>query len=90
MKKTLFDLVTGDKARIVSVGNNAPACVRMRLLDMGVTKGATLKVERHAPLGDPVEIVLKGYHLAIRMSEARNIEVEPIEKLENIPASSHS
>jgi len=87
MKKTLFDLVTGDRARIVCVNNGAPACVRMRLLDMGVTKGATLKVERHAPLGDPVEIVLKGYHLAIRMSEARNIEVECVEELEGIPTA---
>jgi len=84
MKKTLFDMVTGEKARVVSISSNAPACVRMRLLDMGVTKGAILKVERHAPLGDPVEIVLKGYHLAIRMSEARNIEVEPIEKPEHV------
>jgi Fe2+ transport system protein FeoA len=88
MKKTLFDMVTGDNARIVSVSPNSPACVRMRLLDMGVTKGATLKVERHAPLGDPVEIMLKGYHLAIRMSEARNIEVEPIEKPERVAVSS--
>ena len=77
-------MVTGEKARVVSISSNAPACVRMRLLDMGVTKGAILKVERHAPLGDPVEIVLKGYHLAIRMSEARNIEVEPIEKPEHV------
>ena len=88
MKKTLFDLITGDEARIVCVGCNAPACVRMRLLDMGVTKGATLRVERHAPLGDPVEIALKGYHLAIRMSEARNIEVELVKKQEALPVSS--
>lgn len=87
MKKTLFDLVTGDKARILCVNKNAPACVRMRLLDMGITKGAFLKVERHAPLGDPVEIVLKGYHLAIRMSEARAIEVEPVEELERVSVS---
>lgn len=88
MKKTLFDLVTGDNARIVCVGCNAPACARMRLLDMGITKGATLHVKRHAPLGDPVEIVLKGYHLAIRMSEARNIEVEFVEEKEALPVSS--
>lgn len=87
MKKTLFDLVTGDKARIICVKRDAPACVRMRLLDMGITKGASLKVERHAPLGDPVEIVLKGYRLAIRMSEARNIEVESVEELEGVPTA---
>ncbi len=88
MKKTLFDLITGDTARIVRIHENAPACVRMRLLDMGLTKGAALRVERHAPLGDPVEIVLKGYRLAIRMSEARSIEVELIAEREFSPASS--
>ena len=88
MKKTLYDLITGDNAHIVCVGKKAPACARMRLLDMGITKGVPLHVKRHAPLGDPVEIVLKGYHLAIRMSEARNIEVELDEEKEALPATS--
>ncbi|HDP33610.1 MAG TPA: ferrous iron transport protein A [Candidatus Hydrogenedentes bacterium] len=87
MKKTLFDLTTGDKARIINIDSDTPACVRMRLLDMGITKGAPLLVERHAPLGDPVEIVLKGYHLAIRMSEARRIEVELINGEEELPTA---
>ncbi len=90
MKKTLFELTTGDCARITRIATHVPACVRMRLLDMGVTKGATLRVERHAPLGDPVEVVLKGYHLAIRMSEARSIEVELIEEREPLSTSSQA
>ncbi len=88
MRKTLFDLITGDTARIVGINRKTPACVRMRLLDMGLTKGATLRVERHAPLGDPVEILLKGYRLAIRMTEARNIEVELLEKADYVITSS--
>lgn len=76
--KTLFDLLSGDRARILRVrGNGAPG-LRQRLLDMGITRGTELYVERHAPLGDPVEITLKGYSLALRMSEAKQIEVEEI------------
>lgn len=76
--KTLFDLLSGDRARIVRVrGNGAPG-LRQRLLDMGITRGTELYVERHAPLGDPVEITLKGYSLALRMSEAKQIDVEEI------------
>jgi ferrous iron transport protein A len=77
-KRTLFDLVSGDRARIVRVrGESAPG-LRQRLLDMGITRGTELYVERHAPLGDPVEITLKGYSLALRMNEARYIEIEEL------------
>lgn len=77
-KKTLYDLVTGDTARIVGIHGGTPLSLRRRLLDMGITKGAELRVERHAPLGDPVQIFVKGYRLAVRLSEARIIEVEMI------------
>ncbi len=76
MPKTLFDLVTGDVARIVRIRGEGARGIRQRLLDMGVTRGTTVRVERHAPLGDPVEVTLKGYYLALRMSEAKEIEVE--------------
>ncbi|MFP4501228.1 MAG: ferrous iron transport protein A [Candidatus Hydrogenedentota bacterium] len=76
MPKTLFDLVTGDVARIVRIRGEGSRSIRQRLLDMGVTRGTTVRVERHAPLGDPVEVTLKGYYLALRMSEAKEIEVE--------------
>jgi ferrous iron transport protein A len=72
---TLFDLVTGDRARILRVRGGGPMGIRQRLMDMGITRGTEVYVERHAPLGDPVEISVKGYFLAIRMSEARQIEV---------------
>ena len=50
--------------------------IRQRLLDMGIMKGTEIRVERHAPLGDPVEVRIKGYYLALRMAEAQEIDVE--------------
>jgi Fe2+ transport system protein FeoA len=72
---TLFHLVTGDRAEIVRIHGHGSQGLRQRLLDMGVTRGTEVCVERHAPLGDPVEVLIKGYHLALRMNEAKNIEV---------------
>ena len=76
MPETLFDLVSGDEATIVRISGGGPKSIRQRLLDMGVTRGAKVRVERHAPLGDPVEVTIKGYYLALRMNEAKEIEVE--------------
>ena len=75
---TLFDLVSGQTARIVRIRNTGTRGIRQRLLDMGVTRGAVVRVERHAPMGDPVEIAILNYRLALRMNEAREIEVEPV------------
>ena len=76
---TLFDLVSGQSARIVRIRNTGAKGIRQRLLDMGITRGAVVRVERHAPMGDPVEIAILNYRLALRMNEAREIEVEPVE-----------
>jgi ferrous iron transport protein A len=65
----------GEKVTITRIGADVGP-LRQRLMDMGVTKGTPLLVERVAPLGDPVEVFIKGYHLAIRKSEAQYIEVE--------------
>jgi len=72
--RLLSDLEEGRQAIIVKIGG--AGAIRQRLLDMGVTRGTTILVERRAPLGDPIEIAVKGYHLAIREDEARHIEVE--------------
>lgn len=72
--KTLLDLAKGAEAKIVKIGGSG--AIRQRLLDMGVMRGTSLKVERYAPMGDPVEISIKGYYLAIRKGEAGNIIVE--------------
>jgi len=75
-EETLFDLVTGDRAEIVRIRGGGCQGLRQRLLDMGVTRGTEVCVERHAPLGDPVEVLIKGYHLALRMNEAKKIEIK--------------
>lgn len=70
----LADMRPGEKGVIVRVAGRGPA--RRRLLDMGVTTGTPFEVERVAPLGDPVEIKLKGYHLSLRKKEAARIHVD--------------
>ena len=75
--KNLSELEPQEKGRIVKVGGRRG--IRRRLLDMGVVAGAEVEVQRVAPLGDPVEIRVKGYSLALRLEETRNIQVELIE-----------
>ena len=72
--KMLNQLKPGERATIVKVGGQGP--VRRRILDMGVVKGAEIEVVRVAPLGDPVEFLIKGYNLSLRKSEAQQIQVE--------------
>jgi len=61
------------------VSNHASGSVRRRIMEMGILPGVRLEMVRRAPLGDPLEVVVKGYHLSLRMSEARCIEVEVLE-----------
>ncbi len=70
----LSDLRPGDEALVVQVLAQGP--VRRRLLEMGFIRGARLRVEKLAPLGDPMELVIKGYHLSIRREEGDCILVE--------------
>jgi len=63
----------GQQATITKV--NGTSALRRRFIEMGIVKGETILIERHAPLGDPVEYFIKGYHLALRKEEAANIEV---------------
>ncbi|MCK4580158.1 MAG: ferrous iron transport protein A [Dehalococcoidia bacterium] len=72
--KPLRELKPGEKGRIVSVGGSGS--IRRRILDMGVVPQAEVEMERVAPLGDPTEIRIKGYHLTLRNFEAENILVE--------------
>ena len=71
---SLSQLEPQEKGRIVKVGGGSS--IRRRLLDMGVVAGAEVEVQRIAPLGDPVEIRVKGYDLALRKEEAADIQVE--------------
>ena len=73
MARTVVDLQNGEESKIVKIGGGG--AVRQRLLDMGVTRGASIRVQRRAPLGDPIEVTVKGYLLAIRGTEGRHIAV---------------
>ena len=63
----------GQRAIITRI--NGSGALRRRFVEMGILKGETILIERHAPLGDPVEYFIKGYHLALRKEEAAQIEV---------------
>ena len=71
---TLDKLVPGESGRIIKV--NGKGAIRRRLLDMGFTTGAVIDMVKLSPLGDPVEYRLRGYHLSLRKTEAKTIEVE--------------
>ncbi len=73
---TLSDVVCGDKCVIKRIRGNRD--MAKRLIEMGVGAGSVVEVERIAPLGEPVEIKVKGCHLSIRWEEARNIEVKRV------------
>ena len=73
---TLDKMAPGETGRIVRIHGRGP--VRRRLVDMGLTHGAEIDMVKTSPLGDPVEYRLRGYHLSLRKSEARTIEVELI------------
>jgi Fe2+ transport system protein FeoA len=74
MVKLLSEFVLGDKGKIVKV--NGEGKVRRRLFDMGVTPGAEVEFRKKAPLGDPVEVTIRGYELTLRKVEAECVEVE--------------
>ena len=70
----LSQLHPGDRCEVVKV--QAQGTIRQRLLEMGFIRGAALRVEKLAPLGDPMELVIKGYHLSLRRVESSCILVE--------------
>lgn len=75
MSETIqLHLLRPGQRAVVSRINGAGA-LRRRFIEMGIIKGETILIERHAPLGDPIEYFIKGYHLALRKEEAAQIEV---------------
>ena len=73
---TLDTLEPGQKGRILRIKGAGE--ISKRIADMGLVRGTMIEVERVAPLGDPVEFKIKGYHLSLRKREAQNIWVEPL------------
>lgn len=74
----LSDLLIGQKAKVLALHNENKA-LRRRLLDMGITRDVIITIKKIAPLGDPVDIELRGYELCLRLSDMQNIDVEVVE-----------
>ena len=71
---TLREVQVGETAKVVKL--HGEGAVKRRIMDMGITRGTSLKVRKVAPLGDPIEITGRGYELSIRKADAEMIEVE--------------
>ncbi len=72
--KTLRDVKVGDTVQVVKL--HGEGAVKRRIMDMDITKGVEIYVRKLAPLGDPVEVNVRGYELSIRKADAEMIEVE--------------
>ena len=72
--KTLRDAEIGDTVKIVKL--HGEGAVKRRIMDMGITKGVSVYVRKVAPLGDPVEVTVRGYELSLRKADAEMIEIE--------------
>lgn len=72
--KTLKDVKVGETAVVVRL--HGEGAVKRRIMDMGLTRGTEVHVRKVAPLGDPVEITVRGYELSVRKDDAQMIEVE--------------
>ena len=72
--KTLKQAKIGDTVKVVKL--HGEGAVKRRIMDMGITKGVEIYVRKVAPLGDPVEVTVRGYELSLRKADAEMIEVE--------------
>jgi len=77
---SLDKMKIGQSGTVVSVGGKGP--IKQRMMDMGLVPGSAVKVVRVAPLGDPIELNLKGYNLSVRLNEAKAVQVEIRKELE--------
>ena len=75
----LSDLVKGQKGIVLGLHNNNPA-VKRRLLDMGITTGVVVSIKKIAPMGDPIDIELRGYELCIRKADMKEIDIKVVEE----------
>lgn len=73
---TLAEVTPGSSYKVVRLIDTG--ATRRRIMDMGITKGAQIRVLKAAPLGDPVDLAVRGYHLSLRKEDLNNIEVEAI------------
>ena len=73
---TLKDVKVGKTVKVTKVGSQG--ALRRRIMDMGITKGVEIYLRKVAPLGDPIEIMVRGYELSLRKADAEMIDVEPL------------
>lgn len=73
---TLRQAKIGDTVKVLKL--NGEGAVKRRIMDMGITKGVEIKVRKVAPLGDPIEITVRGYELSLRKADAEMIEVQNV------------
>ena len=72
--KTLREVKSGETVTVVKL--NGEGAVKCRIMDMGITKGCSVYIRKVAPLGDPVEVTVRGYELSVRKEDAQMVEVE--------------
>lgn len=72
--RTLKEAKIGENIRVIKLNGEGP--LKRRIMDMGITKGVGIHVRKVAPLGDPVEICVRGYELSLRKADAQMIEIE--------------
>ena len=71
--KTLKETSVGETVKVVKLNGSGP--VKRRIMDMGITKGIPVYIRKVAPLGDPVEVTIRGYELSLRKDDAQMVEV---------------
>ena len=72
--KTIRDAKAGDRVRVVKL--HGEGAVKRRIMDMGITRNTEIYIRKFAPLGDPIEITVRGYELSLRKADAEMIEIE--------------
>lgn len=72
--KTLREIACGQSVKVIKLHGEGP--VKRRIMDMGITKGVDVYIRKVAPLGDPIEVTVRGYELSLRKADAAMIEVE--------------
>ena len=76
VRMTLNDIKPGETCRVVKIAERGQ--VRRRIMDMGITRGTKIEVHKVAPLNDPIELAVRGYHLSLRREDCKGIEVEKL------------
>lgn len=79
--KTLKGVKIGHHAKVKKL--HGEGAIKRRIMDMGITKGIDIYVRKYAPLGDPIEVTVRGYELSLRKADADMIEVEPLADSDN-------